>query len=76
MVITICVVYLLHMAIPKKKYTTVSQRVDKEICEKAKETLVGQETIGGFYDKAAKEKLEREAPVPVSNWPLKKETKG
>lgn len=52
-------VYLLHMAIPKKKYTTVTQRVDLAICEKVKENLVGQETIGGFYDRAATNELKR-----------------
>lgn len=44
----------------KKKYTTVSQRVDKEICDQVKEHITGQETVGGFYDRAASEKLERE----------------
>lgn len=48
------------MTTPKKKYTTVSQRVDKDICDKVKGALVGQETIGGFYDRAAEEKLKRD----------------
>ena len=65
------------MAIPKKKYTTVSQRVDMDICELVKKNLVGQETIGGFYDKAALEKLQREGvpTLAAQEWPVKKETK-
>lgn len=61
----------------KKKYVTVSQRVDKDICNKVKLSLVGQETIGGFYDRAAQEKLDREGTPTLDrqDWPLKKETK-
>ena len=77
MYLFIYVVNLLPMAIPKKKYTTVAQRVDKDICELVKENLVGQETIGGFYDKAALEKLQRESipTLAAQEWPVKKETK-
>ncbi len=63
--------------VSKKKYTTVAQRVDKEICDEVRKKLVGQETIGGFYDRAAKEKLQREG-IPTldrQEWPIKKETK-
>jgi hypothetical protein len=65
------------MPTQKKKYTTVAQRVDKTICDKVKEALVGQETIGGFYDRAAQEKLDREG-IPTlerQTFPVKKETK-
>lgn len=55
-----CSIFATLMQIPKKKYITVSQRVDKQICEEVKKILVGQETIGGFYDKAAREKLDRD----------------
>lgn len=44
----------------KKKYTTTPVRVDKAIKKKVEEHIIGQESIGGFYDRAAEEKLERE----------------
>lgn len=69
---------LFIMAIPKKKYTTVAQRVDLTICDKVKKVLVGQETIGGFYDRAAEEKLERmqeKENVILQGYGKQKETK-
>lgn len=66
------------MAVPKKKYTTVAQRVDKEICDKVKLNLVGQETIGGFYDRAASNELERiqeKENVILQRYGKEKETK-
>jgi hypothetical protein len=44
----------------KKRYTSESVRVDKDIACQVREHLIGKESIGGFYDRAASEKLERE----------------
>lgn len=63
----------------KKKYTTVAQRVDKEICGKVKDALIGQETIGGFYDRAATNELKRldtvKQNVILQRYGQEKETK-
>lgn len=50
--------YIYYME--KKRYTTVPVRVDKKIKKKVEDHIIGQESIGGFYDRAAEEKIERE----------------